>query len=264
MIRHFLLAIFLISALAGCSGKKNGSEIGKSGDSKVFRYNQSEGLSSLDPAFARNQANIWAISQLYDGLFEFTRDLSEHPLLAETWDISEDKMVYTINIKKGIFFQDDPCFPGGKGRELTAEDFVYSFKRIVDPGTASTGSWIFNDKVILDASGKISDTAFVASQKYQIKIYLHEPFPPFLQILAMPYTYVVPKEAVEFYGKDFGRNPVGTGPFRLKDWDEGQSLVMLKNTNYWRTDPAGAPLPYLDAVQVSFIGDKNQELFSFQ
>ena len=85
-----------------------------------------------------------------------------------------------------------------------------------------------------------------------------------LDILTMPYTYVVPKEAIEKYGKDFRTNPVGTGPFVFKSWEEGNSLVMLKNENYWGTDEQGQQLPFLDAVKVSFISEKNQELLTFQ
>ncbi|GAB4339286.1 MAG: ABC transporter substrate-binding protein [Flammeovirgaceae bacterium] len=232
---------------------------------KVFRYNQSEGLSSLDPAFARNQANIRAQAQIYNALFEFTSDLSEHPCLAETWEESPNGKVYTINIRKGVYFHDSEVFPDGKGREVTAEDFVFSFKRLIDPSLASPGAAIFYDKVLRDKNSKtgISDTCFVASNKYQLKIYLENPFPPFLQILAMPFTVVIPKEAVEKYGADFGRKPVGTGPFIFKEWDEGNSLILLKNNNYWRKDPEHNPLPYLDAIQISFIPDKNQEFLTF-
>lgn len=264
MHKQLLLLFILAGLLISCNGNQNGNDGNSSDGKKIFRMNQTEELTSTDPAFANNQSNIWMMSQLYSGLFEFTEDLHEHPALAETWNISEDGLVYTINIKKGVYFHDDKVFPNGKGREVTAEDFVYSFNRIIDPKTASRGSWIFNDKVLRDADGAISDTCFKAVNSHTLRIYLDEPFPPFLMILAMPYTYVVPKEAVQEYGRDFRSHPVGTGAFTLKQWDQGNSLILEKNPNYWDQDKDHNPLPNLDIVQVSFIPDKTQEFRAFQ
>lgn len=265
MIRQFILMASASAVLWSCGGSQQdasgeGTESGK----KIFRYNQSEGLTSLDPARSNNQANIWAISQMYGGLFELSSDLHEHPAIADTWHISDDGLEYTITLKKGIMFHDNPAFPGGKGREVTAADFVYSFKRLMDPVTASTGAWIFADKVMREKNGAISDTCFVAKSTYELKIYLAQPFAPFIDILAMPYAFVVPKEAVDTYGVEFRRNPVGTGPFMLKTWDEGANLVMVKNPSYWKPDAQHNKLPYIDAVQVSFMPDKNQEFLTFK
>lgn len=262
MIRQFTMLLAASVLLASCGG--DGKERADSNAKKVFRYNQAEGLSSLDPAFARNQANIWAVNQVYNGLFELDQQLNVVPSLVETWNASEDGKTYTFTIKQGVHFHDSKVFPQGKGRELTAEDFVYSFKRIIDPQTSSTGAWVFNDKVLRNPDGSVSDTCFKAVDAHTFKIYLNKPFPPFLQILTMPYTYVVPKEAVEKYGKDFRTKPVGTGPFAYQQWKEGENLTMLKNANYWRKDAAGKPLPYLDAVVVSFIADKNQAFRTFE
>jgi ABC-type transport system substrate-binding protein len=263
MHKQLLLLFIVVSSLYSCNGGKQVPDEGNL-DKKVFRFNQTEELTSTDPAFTNNQSNIWIASQLYNGLFEFTEDLHEHPALAETWNISEDGLVYTINIKKGVTFHDNEAFPNGKGREVTAEDFVYSFKRIVDPAVASRGAWVFNDKVLRNSDESISDTCFVAVDSHTLKIYLDEPFPPFLMILAMPYTYVVAKEVVEKYGRDFRSHPVGTGPFTLKQWDAGNSLIMEKNPNYWRKDKSQGELPKLDMVHVSFIPDKTQEFRAFQ
>ncbi|MBW8051927.1 MAG: ABC transporter substrate-binding protein [Cytophagales bacterium] len=262
---------------------------------KIFRYNQAEGLSSLDPAFARNQANIWAVNQLYNGLVELNLKLEIVPCIARSWQISEDGLYYTFFLRDDVYFHDSEVFSGSpagspssiKGRNVTAKDFVYSFKRIIDPVTASTGAWIFNDKVLRNESGEIEDTCFKATDNYTLKIYLQNPFPPFLEILAMPYAYVVPKEAIDRYGKDFRTNPVGSGPFIFNTWDEGTTMAFLKNQYYWRKvlktqnsklktrNPKSHPtgdqpkagniqLPYLDAVQVSFIRDNTQAFFTFQ
>ena len=230
---------------------------------RVFRYNQPEALSSLDPAFARNQANSWAVSQLFNGLMELDSTLLPVPALARRYRISPDGRTYNFVLRPGVRFHDSDVFASGKGRKVTAADFVYSFKRILDPATASSGGWIFRGKVLEKPDGSISDTAFVAANDSTLRIHLKEPFIPFLGILTMPYAYVVPHEAVEKYGKDFREHPVGTGPFRFKLWDEGNILLYERNPNYWRTDQQGRKLPYLDAVAVSFLPDRKTEFLTF-
>lgn len=246
-------------ALAGCHDAARPA----ADERRVFRYNQPEALSSLDPAFARNQANTWAVSQLYNGLVELDSTLQPVPALARRYSISPDGKTYTFVLRKGVRFHDSEVFAGGKGRVVRAPDFVYSFKRILDPATASSGGWIFRGKVLEKPDGSISDTAFVAANDSTLRIHLKEPFIPFLGILTMPYAYVVPHEAVENYGKDFREHPVGTGPFRFKLWDEGNVLLYERNPDYWRADRQGHKLPYLDAVAVSFLPDRKTEFLTF-
>ena len=259
MVRHILLLSVAMLALFSCNNNQQ-----QFSDKKVFRYNQADGLSSLDPAFARNQANIWATSQIYNGLFELSDELYPVKSMVDSWDITENGTRYVFKLQQGIHFHDSEIFENGKGREVTAHDFVYSFNRILDPATASTGVWIFNDKAKKDENGDVSSDWVKALDDYTLEIKLEKPFGAFLEILTMPYAYVVPKEAIEKYGKDFRVHPVGTGPFVFKSWDEGNNLVLLKNENYWKSDEAGKKLPYIDAIQVSFISDKTQELLTFQ
>jgi ABC-type transport system substrate-binding protein len=230
---------------------------------RVFRYNQPEALTSLDPAFARNQANTWAVSQLYNGLLELDARLQPGPALARRYDISPDGKTYRFVLRPGVRFHDSEVFAGGKGRVVTAQDFVYSFRRLLDGATASPGGWIFRGKVLENAAGEPSDTCFVAVNDSTLRIHLKEPFIPFLGILTMPYAYVVPREAVLRYGKDFREHPVGTGPFRFKLWDEGNVLLYHRNPGYWRRDEKGRLLPYLDAVAISFIADRKTEFLTF-
>ena len=260
---------------------------------RVFRYNQPEALTSLDPAFTRNQANIWATSQLYNGLLELDSTLQPAPALARRYSISPDGLTYTFWLRKGVYFHADSSvfpvtdaqlreeqereakehgrpvrdelemMPLSNPRQVTAADFVYSFKRLLDAKTASPGGWIFRGKVLEDSKGTISDTCFVAANDSTLRIHLKEPFIPFLSILTMPYAFVVPHEAVEKYGKDFREHPVGTGPFRFKLWDTGNVLLLHKNEHYWRNDAKGNALPYLDAVQISFIADRKTEFLTF-
>ncbi|MDQ4140662.1 MAG: ABC transporter substrate-binding protein, partial [Bacteroidota bacterium] len=222
---------------------------------KVFKYNQPESLTSLDPAYARNQGNIWAITQLYNGLVELDAQLQPSPSIAHTWEISPDGRRYLFHLRQDVYFHDDPVFENGKGRRVTASDFVYSFKRILEPRTASTGSWIFKGKVLEDSKGKVVDSCFKALNDSILIIYLKEPFIPFLGILSMPYAFVVPKEGVTTFDKDFRSHPIGTGPFLFKSWVEDNDIIFHKNPRYWKRDTTGNRMPYLDAVQISFIND---------
>lgn len=224
---------------------------------KVFRYNEKDGIASLDPAFAKNRSTMWPIHQLYNTLVETDDELHIVSALARSWGVSADKKTWTFHLRTDVFFHDNEAFPGGRGRRMVAGDVVYSFNRIIDPRTASSGAWIFNARVdTLKPFTAVDDSTF------QLK--LIAPFNPILGILSMEYCSVVPREVVEFYGKDFRSHPCGTGPFRFKSWEEGESLILLKNERYFEKDSTGRPLPYLDAVQVSFYEEKATEFLLFR
>lgn len=223
---------------------------------KAFRYNESKGITTLDPAFARRENEIRPISQIYNGLIEMDDSLRIKPSIAKTWHVSPDGTGYTFLLRNDVFFHHHPLFPGGKGRKVNAYDFVYSFNRILDPKIASPGLWVFSQ---VDTSGQ----PFRALNDSVFTIKLVRPFASFLGLLSMPYCYVVPKEIAESYGRDFRSNPVGTGPFRLKIWREGEKLVLEKNPEYFEMDSSGRRLPYLDAISVTFITEKQSEFLEF-
>ena len=137
-------------------------------------------------------------------------------------------------------------------RNVTADDFVYSFDRLLDPILASPGGWVFNK---VDNYTAINDTI--------LEIKLKEPFNAFLGILTMKYCSVVPKEIVEHYGDEFRSNPVGTGPFKFKRWEENIKLVFRKNNEYFQKDSIGNSLPYLESVAITFLQDKQSEFLQF-
>ncbi len=223
----------------------------------TFYYNQPEGIRTLDPAYAKNQPVMWAVHQIYNTLTEVDEKLNIIPSLAKHWEISPDRLQYTFYLRTDVFFHDDPSFDSGRGRRMTAADVEYSFKRIIDPAVASSGSWIFNSRVDLKVPFRaVNDSVF--------QLNLLRPCHPILGILSMQYCSIVPGEAVDKYGKDFGRHPVGTGPFKLKSWDEGQSMILLKNENYHEKDSSGYALPYIGAVKVSFLDNKTAEFLEFQ
>ena len=237
------IIILLVALLAGCSHHRHD-------DKQIFRYNESAGIATLDPAFAKDQSIIWPCRQLYNGLVELSTTDQEGsgddamqvlPSIAKSWNISADGLTYTFTLRDDVHFH-EPV-----GRTVTANDFVYSFSRIIDPDVASPGAWIFADVESFTAP---DDTTFV--------IKLKRPFAPFLSQLGMVYCSVVPKEEVERWGKDFRSHPCGTGPFKFQYWKEGVKLVLRKNTEYFEEG-----LPYLDAVAVTFIVDRQTVFLEF-
>lgn len=223
----------------------------------VFRYNESTGIATLDPAFAKNQSIIWAVHQLYNTLVETDSNLNIVPSLAYRWDVSPDRLTYVFHLRNDVYFHDNAAFPGGQGRKMTARDVAFSFARVIDPATASSGAWIFNNRVD-------SVQPFLALDDSTFQLKLLRPFNPILGLLSMQYCSVVPEEVVAKSGKDFRSQPCGTGPFRFKSWEEGQALILLKNERYFEKDANGRSLPYLDAVKVSFYDSKATEFLLFQ
>ncbi len=225
--------------------------------SNIFHYNEQTGIASLDPAFAKNQSIMWAVHQLYSTLVEIDKDLHIAPFLAKSWEISDDRRTYVFHLRTDVFFHDDDAFNHAKGRRLIAADVVYSFERIVDRQTASPGAWIFNAKVD-------SVNGFTAPDDSTFTLKLLRPYTPMLGILSMQYCSIVPKEAVEKYGNDFRRHPVGTGPFSFVAWEEGQALILKKNEHYFERDSLGNQLPYLDGIKVTFYDSKATEFLLFR
>jgi ABC-type transport system substrate-binding protein len=235
----------------------------------------------FDPVDSGDVESAREVSYVYEGLLEYAyleRPYRPIPRLAETMpDISADGLTYTFKIKPGVHFIDDPCFPGGKGREVVAADFVYSFKRVLDPRLESQGDWIFAGHILgadewvktIGATTSPTDYStplpgFQATDKYTLQIRLAKPYPQLLYVLTMCYAFVVPHEAVEFYGEQFRRHPVGTGPFRLKSWRPNYRIEFERNPTFsgqtypdsgepgdraaGLLDDAGKPLPLVDHI----------------
>jgi peptide/nickel transport system substrate-binding protein len=245
--------VYLLTAILFCISSCSHHEKVKN----IFHYNEQSGIATLDPAFAKNQSIMWVVHQLYNTLVQTDDHLNIVPSLAKSWDISADNLTFVFHLRNDVFFHDNDAFTNGKGRKMTAHDVVYSFERIMDKSTASSGAWIFNDRVdTIQPFVAIDDTTF------QLKLLI--PFHPILGVLSMQYCSIIPKEAVEKYGKDFRRHPCGTGPFQFVAWEEGQALVMKKNPHYFEKDSTGFSLPYLDGIKVSFLDNKATEFLEFQ
>ena len=245
------LAIVLVLSQVSCTGNLH-----KHPDKSVFRYNEAAGIVSLDPAFARDQAHLWVCNQLYNGLVQLDDQLNVLPSIAKEWDISADGLVYTFRLRDDVFFHESDSFRN-KTRKVTADDFVYSFNRLVDPATASPGAWVFSN-----ISREGDDHSFIAENDSTLVIRLNKAFPPFLGILTMQYCSVIPHEAIAKFGTDFRKNPVGTGPFFLKKWEENIKMVLQKNEHYFEKS-GEEQLPFLDAISISFLVDKMTAFLEF-
>ncbi|MCF6170681.1 MAG: ABC transporter substrate-binding protein [Bacteroidales bacterium] len=249
-IQRFAWLVFSVQLfLLSCSGGDH-RHLGK----MIFRYNEPAGIASLDPAFARDLPHIWVCNQLYNGLVKLNDSLLVEPAIAKSWTISDDGLTYRFVLRDDVYFHNDPVF-NKQTRRVSAHDFVFSFNRLRNPATASPGAWVF-------ANVDTSQSAFRALNDTLLEIKLQKPFPPFLGILSMKYCSVLPFEAVEFYGNDFRKHPVGTGPFYLKKWEENIKMVLRRNDDYFETEN-GKRLPYLDAVSISFLIDKMTAFLEF-
>lgn len=224
-------------------------------DKMIFRYNESAGIATLDPAYAKDQALIWACTQLYNGLIQLDSNLNVQPCIAKRWEVSNNNKTYTFTLRNDVCFHKNELFKTPDStRRVNAQDFVYSFSRIIDPDIASPGLWIFSN---------VAENGIIAPNDSTLIINLKTSFPPFLSLLGMPYCSVVPHEVVDHYKADFRNHPCGTGPFKYQMWKENVKLVLRKNPDYFEFDDHGNRLPYLDAVSVTFIVDKQTVFLEF-
>ncbi len=243
-----LLFVVLLLIVTGCG----------SGDDQqdIFKYNQASGITSLDPAFAKDQANIWATNQIFDGLVALDDSLHIQPAIAKKWEVSQDGKTYTFTLRDDVYFQPHKLFKNKSARKVTAQDFVYSFNRLLSGEVASPGGWVFRGRVD-------SAEPFKAINDSTLQINLSHSFPPFLGLLTMQYCSVVPKVVVEHYGVDFAKHPVGAGPFKFQHWEKGETLLMADYENYYKTKN-GKSLPFLDGIKVTFLQDKQMEFMRFK
>ncbi len=220
-------------------------------ENQVFRYNEHSNITSLDPAFSRKQAEIWAVNQLFNGLVQLDDSLQVKPDIAKSWNYYNKGKTLDFILRDDVFFHKHVVFGNDSTRRVKAIDFEFSFNRLLDKNVASPGKWVLNNVASFKA---INDTIF--------RINLKQEFPPFLGLLTMKYCSVVPKEIVNYYGNDFRSNPIGTGPFYKKIWIENTKLVLRKNPLFFE-EYNNEKLPFLEAVAITFLPDKQSEYLQF-
>jgi len=263
-------------------------------------------MKGFDPTQAGEETTTLLVLNLYDQLYEFdylARPFRLVPCLAEAMpEVSADGLTYTIRLKRGVRYADDPCFPGGRGRELTAHDVVFSFLRLMDVRVESKGSWIFAGRLAgLDAFHEATKVApknparaaYTAAERYPevpglvavddhtVRLTLTEPYPQLVWTLAMPYGSVYPPEAVATYGEEFMNHPVATGPYTVAEYSPAQRVVLVRNPTYraetyptagaegdaavhGRLDDAGKSLPLNDRVVVTVFKETQPMWLYFQ
>ena len=247
---YLLTASYCFCFLISCN-----SEINSDKDHLVFRYNEHSNIATLDPAFASNPQLIWPTNQLFNSLVRLDDELNIQPDIAKNWTFNDSTLTYTFNLRNDVYFHRSEVFAGSykdSTRNVTAQDFEYSFNRLLDEKVAARGRWVLNNV-----------DHFYAENDSTFSIKLNQRFPAFLGLLSMRFCSVVPKEAIDYYGNDFRSNPVGTGPFKFKFWEENVKLVLRRNPDYFETDELGNQLPYLEAVAITFLPDKQSEFLQF-
>ena len=247
---HLLTVSYFSLLLISCN-----SEINSDKDHLVFRYNEHSNISTLDPAFASNPQLIWPTNQLFNSLVQLDDELNIQPDIAKNWTFNDSTLTYKFNLRNDVYFHKSEVFTNAhkdSTRLVTAHDFEYSFNRLLDEKVAARGSWILNNV-----------NRFYAENDSTFSVQLNQPFPAFLGLLSMRFCSVVPKEAIDYYANDFRSNPVGTGPFKFKLWEENVKLVLRRNPDYFEKDELGNQLPYLEAVAITFLPDKQSEFLQF-
>lgn len=284
----FLFALML-SLSSSCTKKEETND-------KVLNLAVTAEVKGMDPIFANDRYSSNEVARVYEGLFEYHYLKRPYQLIpnlaAEMPTVSEDGLTYTIKILPGVKFHDSEAFPEGKGRELVAEDFVYSLKRLADPKLQGLGWWLLDGKVVglnewRDKHTELPEVNYdekveglQAIDKYTLQFKLTKPFPQFLYSLAMPFTFVVPREAVEKYGSEFLNYPVGTGPFVLPRFTQSNKIEYVKNPNFrekfYPTEAAqefidagylkdaGKKLPLVDRIVINVMTESQPRWLNFQ
>ena len=287
MIKKFLY-VYLITGvifITGCSKSQDDT-----GDSlptlKVRCVALSSKIRSMDPGDIGDVTSSIITSNMYETLYQYhylKRPYELMPSLAQAMpEISDDGLVYTIKIRPDVFFVDDKCFPGGVGRKVTAEDFIYAWKRIANIKYLSKNWWIFDGRIVglddfreytksLETEAEVDYSRTVAGltalDNLTLQIKLTKPWPQILFLLAHLPTAPMAKEAVDYYKDKIINVAIGTGPFMLDSWQRGSRIILSRNPKFRKEyypvegepedaekgflDNAGKQIPFLDRVEIT-------------
>lgn len=227
----------------------------------VLKWHEVANPPKLDVHKATDGTSARVIYCIFENLVTNSLDGQEiEPLLAESWDASDDGLTWTFRLRPGVYFHKET--EGGKptengGREVTAQDWKWTFERMIRD--SSPRAYFIDCIAGYDEmfEGKADEWAGIkAVDRYTLEFTLKEPFAPFLAVLTYNAFGVLPREDVEKWGADFDFHPVGSGPFTFEEWAQDQRVTLKKNPNYWGKDGDGNRLPYLDGWELVVIPDK--------
>ncbi len=280
----FTLIVFSLLLAFSCT-KKRVNDSGK----KVLRV-YTQDVQGFDPVYAANVSTAKEVAKVYEGLLEYHYLKRPYELQANLAtgmpEVSKDGLTFTFKIKKGVMFHDDASFPKGVGRELVAKDFVFSLMRIADKKLGSSGWWLFDKRIEGlnewrekgESNYDLPVSGLKAIDSHTLQFKLNKVYPQFMYALAMCYSYAIPREAVEKYGKDFPMKAIGTGPFILKEYVVKSKFRYEKNPAYrdkfFPTEAApqyaefvknygGKKLPLVDEIDVQVILENQTQWLNF-
>lgn len=245
-----ILAQVLVPCLAWSQNRGEGSQTPKQGG--VYRRPLANNPSTLDPALIADTYGFTVAQQIFDGLVQYDGSLTITPAVAESWKASRDGLSWTFYLRKGAKFHNR--------REVSADDVVFSFSRILDPKLKSKGAQLFakikGAKEFVEGQAR-SIQGLRAVDRYTVEIDLIEASAPFVANLAVGYAKIVPREIVEALGPEFGMRPVGTGAFRFAHWRKNDEIVLGANEDYF------GGRPYLDGIEYRiYPGHRTDEMFA--
>jgi ABC-type transport system substrate-binding protein len=259
MLKKYAAAMLALAVTAttaaGAASTVAPADSGVHAEQKVLHAFLSTGETGLDPAVASDVASLSLLENLFDPLLRYDYLARPVKLIPNTLtampSVEDGGLSYTFHLREDIYFTPDAAFKGAH-RQVTAEDYVYSFKRLYDPGLKSP--WLY----LFDGVAEIR-----ALDKFTLLIRLKAADPNFLYYLAMPAAGVVAREVMEAYGAQAGNHPVGTGPFRIGTWKHSDQIILLANRDFRPTEFDGKRLPILDRIDIKIVEEYQSRVLGF-
>lgn len=257
--------LFCAAILTACGGGEESTE--NTADESIYggTFNMPVGsyFKCIKPVHLQKLETAQIYDQILEGLVKYNpQTLDIEPALATEWTISDDGLSYTFTLREGVKFADNDCFEGGKGRELTPQDVVYSFENIYTKDPENRAYLNFYNTIVGGDeyyNGEAEEISGITVDGNKITFQIKEPSSVFIQKLATVYATIVPHES--FSTSEY--TPAGTGPF-VYDKSSNSELVKLgKNENFWGKDADGNQLPYLDSVSFIYYDNSDEQMDKF-